>query len=120
MAGTQKRKVLGIVVGLITLAITTAALWQFGVLEMVSPPRYEIPAGVSGDEEKAIIVAQDAARKEKGRFVRFEGTTIFENQFGNYRVRGAVRNPFSTNKAVFVYQAIVDSKSFECLEFGFE
>ena len=120
MARTKQRKALGIVLGLIALAITAVALWQFGVLEMVSPPRYEVPAGVSAEERRAIMVAQDAAREEKGRFVRFEGTTIFENQFGNYRVRGAVRDPFSTDKAVFVYQAIVDSKSFERLEFGFD
>ena len=108
------------IAGLIALAITATGLWQFGLFEMISPPRYDIPTGMSSDEEKAIRVGQDAARAEKGRFVRFERTTIFQNQFGDYRVRGAVRNPFSTNKAVFVYQAIVDSETFECLEFGFD
>ena len=121
MPQTKLRIAVGSVAGLVTVVFVVVALSQFGLWHVLSPPpRYQLPEGATGDEQKAVKVAQDAVREEQGRFVELDRTTIFKNQFGNYRVRGAVNNHFSVNKNVFVYEAIVDSESFECLEFRFD
>ncbi len=121
MPKTKLRIAVGSVAGLVTVVFVVIALSQFGLWHVFNPPpRYQLPEGTTGDEQRAVKVAQDAVREEQGRFVELDRTTIFKNQFGNYRVRGAVNNHFSVNKSVFVYEAIVNSESFECLEFRFD
>lgn len=118
MANSKLRIVLGSMAGIVAVVVVVIALSRFGLLQLLTPPpRYDLPAGATVEEQRAARVAQDAVREEHGRFVKLDRTTIFRNQFGNYRVRGAVNNPFSANKKVFVYEAIVDSESFEILEF---
>ena len=118
---TKLRIAVGSLAGLVTVVFVVIALSQFGLWHVVNPPpRYQLPEGATGDVQRAVKVAQDAVREEQGRFVALDHTTVFKNQFGNYRVRGAVNNRFSVNKNVFVYEAIVDSESFECLEFRFD
>ncbi len=118
---SKLRIAVGSVAGLVAVVFVVIALSQFGLWHVVNPPpRYQLPEGATGDEQRAVKVAQDAVREEQGRFVELDRTTIFKNQFGNYRVRGAVHNHFSAHKSVFVYEAIVNSESFECLEFRFD
>jgi hypothetical protein len=112
------QKIVAVVIGLVAVALIAA--WQLDLWNTINPPRYQIPENLTSDEEKAIMAAQDTARRDKGRFIQFGGTTIFKNPLGNYRVRGTASDPFSTGKSVFVYEAIVDAKSFECNEFTFE
>ena len=117
MPKITRRKILIGVVGVVAAA-AVLGLSQFGLWHVINPPpRYHIPESATSDEERAVKVAQDAVRQVKGRFVELAGTSIFKNHLGNHRIRGTVNNLLSGKKEVVVYEAIVDPKSFECLEF---
>ena len=117
----KPRRLLRNIVCITCITFAVIVVLQTGIWRVVvPPPRYNIPEDATSDEHRAVTAAQDAARAVKGRFVEFDHPTIFRNQKGDYRVRGTVKNLLSSDKAVSVYEAIVDSKSFECIEFGFQ